>query len=335
SLVPVISVQAGADVTVACTLPDDTFSIQKVHWSKQSAGATLKSIVTLWKNVNPVYGAGFSPSKVKAAFNERNSTLTILRTSTEDEGMYHCAVIEYTAVTWSGTYLSLKGNTQRTTNYTVVQHSGEMDPIGSGNSKTLQCSVLSVSQNQTCSEDLSVFWFRAASDESHPHIIYSDGNRAAKCNQKADTQRRCVHHFSKNISSSEVGTYYCAVATCGEILFGDGTKADPEKIQFKWLATISLCFCISVMTNIFFICYKTPKAACVKSEGENDLNYAALHFSGAKYTRGRKKELKTEESCEGENDLNYAALHFSGAKYTRGRKKELKTEESVYSDIKI
>ncbi|KAM9740759.1 uncharacterized protein ACNS7B_012088 [Menidia menidia] len=269
SLVPVISVQAGADVTVACTLPDDTFSIQKVHWSKQSAGDTLKSIVTLWKNVNPVYGAGFSASKVKAAFNERNSTLTILRTSTEDEGMYHCAVIEYTAVTWSGTYLSLKGNTQRTKNYTVVQHSGEMDPIGSGNSKTLQCSVLSDSENQTCSGDLSVFWFRAASDESHPHIIYSDGNRANKCNQKADTQRRCVHHFSKNISSSEVGTYYCAVAKCGEILFGDGTKADPEKIHFKWLATISVCFCISVMTNIFFICYKTPKAASVKSEGMN------------------------------------------------------------------
>ncbi|KAF3838700.1 hypothetical protein F7725_010468 [Dissostichus mawsoni] len=34
--------------------------------------------------------------------------------------------------------------------------------------------------------------------------------------------------LSKNVSSSDAGTYYCAVATCGEILFGHGTKLDIE-----------------------------------------------------------------------------------------------------------
>ncbi len=38
---------------------------------------------------------------------------------------------------------------------------------------------------------------------------------------------------------------------------------------------------------------------------------------------------------EGGDDLNYAALHFSGKKATRGRKKkELETEESVYAQVK-
>ena len=104
-----VTVQLGEPVTLTCVLPDKR-SIEKLQWSKQSAGDTLKSIVILWKNQDPLYGPGFSASKLKTTYNERNSTLTILKISKEGEGMYHCAVFEYAAVTWSGTYLSLKGN---------------------------------------------------------------------------------------------------------------------------------------------------------------------------------------------------------------------------------
>ena len=38
---------------------------------------------------------------------------------------------------------------------------------------------------------------------------------------------------------------------------------------------------------------------------------------------------------EGGDNLNYAALHLTGLKASRGRKKkELKTEESVYSQVR-
>ena len=38
---------------------------------------------------------------------------------------------------------------------------------------------------------------------------------------------------------------------------------------------------------------------------------------------------------EGGHDLNYAAVHFSGRKATRGgKKREVETEESVYSQVK-
>ncbi|TWW63291.1 hypothetical protein D4764_03G0002990 [Takifugu flavidus] len=30
----------------------------------------------------------------------------------------------------------------------------------------------------------------------------------------------------RNLNTSKAGTYYCAVATCGRILFGNGTKLD-------------------------------------------------------------------------------------------------------------
>ncbi|KAM4555699.1 uncharacterized protein PAE49_014677 [Odontesthes bonariensis] len=263
SLVPVVTVQLGESVTLTCVLPVDTWSTEKLHWYKQSAGDTLKSIVMLWRSFNPTYGPEFSASKLKATCNEKNSTLTIFRTSKEDEGMYHCAVFGYAAVTWSGTYLSLTGNSERTSNYIVVQQPAVPDPAGPGDSVSLQCSVLSDSENKTCSGDLSVFWFRAASNKSHPHIIFSDGNGRNECDKRAATQRRCVYHFSKSISSSDAGTYYCAVATCGEILFGDGAKPEIEKTssEFNMLVIITICFGISVIVNVFFICYKTPRAA--------------------------------------------------------------------------
>ena len=73
------------------------------------------------------------------------------------------------------TVLHCIGNTERTSNYTVVQWPTVSDPVHPGDSVTLQCSVLSDYKNKT---------------------------------------------------SFDARTYYCAVATCGEILFGNGTKLE-------------------------------------------------------------------------------------------------------------
>ncbi|XP_026186742.1 uncharacterized protein LOC113144729 [Mastacembelus armatus] len=223
TLVPVITVQLHEPVTFTCFLPDKDFIRNGLQWYKQSVGDNLKLILTLRTNINPTYEPEFSESRFKVKHNQNISNLIILRTSQEDEGMYHCAVRVWNTFTWSGTYLSLKGNTQRTSDYSVVQ-STVSDPVHPGDSVTLQCSVLSDSESDTCPRDHSVYWFRAGSDESHPNIIYTNGNN--ECEKRSDTVKSCVYHFSKNISSSDAGTYYCAVATCGQILFGNGTKLD-------------------------------------------------------------------------------------------------------------
>ncbi|XP_027141787.1 uncharacterized protein LOC109138837 isoform X2 [Larimichthys crocea] len=222
TLVPVTTVQLGEHVTFTCVLPKK-WNNENIHWYKQSAGGNLKLIVSLITNTNHVYGPEFPTSRFEVKVNKNISSLTILWTIQEDEGMYHCAFMDWNVNAWSATYLSLKGNSQRTSNYDVVQWSTVSDPVRPGDSVTLQCSVFSDSENKTCSEDHSVFWFRAGSDKSHPDIIYADGNRHDQCDK---SQKRCVYHFSKNVSSSDEGTYYCAVATCGEILFGNGSKLD-------------------------------------------------------------------------------------------------------------
>lgn len=109
TLPQLITVQLSEPATFTCVLPDDALG-GRFYWYKQSAGDNLKLIVTLRKNTNLVYGPEFSHSRMDVKVDRNISYLTILSTSEEDEGMYHCAVVALIKITWSGTNLSLKGN---------------------------------------------------------------------------------------------------------------------------------------------------------------------------------------------------------------------------------
>ncbi|KAJ8337701.1 hypothetical protein SKAU_G00366670 [Synaphobranchus kaupii] len=63
----------------------------------------------------------------------------------------------------------------------------------------------------------------------------------------------CVYNFPKrNLSLSDAGTYYCAVATCGEILFGNGTKLDIERGEFA--AQLSIFVWLSIIRTGVLCC---------------------------------------------------------------------------------
>ncbi|CAB1351619.1 unnamed protein product [Coregonus sp. 'balchen'] len=60
--------------------------------------------------------------------------------------------------------------------------------------------------------------------------MYTHGYRSDQCEKSPETGllHRAVSTTSPrgNLSLSDAGTYYCAVATCGETLFGNRTKLD-------------------------------------------------------------------------------------------------------------
>ncbi|XP_036932375.1 uncharacterized protein LOC119007098 [Acanthopagrus latus] len=329
ALVPVTTVQLGESVTFTCVLPLDEGGGKRLYWYKQSVGDDLKLIVTFMKHSTPVYGPEFSDSRWDLKVEKNISRLIILKATEEDEGMYHCAVIDWNETFWNGTYLSLKGISQRTWNYTVVQQPTASDPVRPGDLKTLQCSVLSDSETKTCPGDHSVFWFRVGSDKSHPNILYTDGNRRDECEDRSDSQKSCVHHFSKKVSSSDAGTYYCAVATCGEILFGNGAKVETERRMSPELIALVMaiiCLVISLIGNIVFICRRTSRSICEQCKGIEGIPSQA---------RNDNSSQPVCDVMEGGDDLNYAALPLTGRKATSGRKKkEPKTEESVYSQLR-
>uniref|UniRef100_A0A8C6KES2 Ig-like domain-containing protein n=1 Tax=Nothobranchius furzeri TaxID=105023 RepID=A0A8C6KES2_NOTFU len=217
ALVPVVTVQLGEPATLTCVLTKEWLGLKILRWYKQDAGDSLRVIASMHKNANHKYGSGFSPSRLKADYHKQTINLTILRTVKEDEGMYHCAIMDWVENIWSGIYLSIKGKT-------LVN-----DPVRIGDSVNLECSVLSNTEKNNCTEDLKVFWFRSGSHKSYPEIIYTDDD----C--KKEDLRRCVYSLSKSVTSSDAGTYYCAVATCGEILFENGHTLHIGMIlHYKW-----------------------------------------------------------------------------------------------------
>ncbi|XP_031159121.1 uncharacterized protein LOC116052504 [Sander lucioperca] len=322
TLTPVTTVHLGEPATLTCVFSNKELSSKKLHWYKQSAGETLKCIVTLWKSTQPQYAPDVSESRLEVKYDKNFSNLTILSTTKEDEGMYHCAFMEWNDNQWSGTYLLVKGNTQRTSNYTVVQWPTLSDPVRPGDSVSFQCSILSDSEDKTCPGDDSVFWFRAGSDKSHPDIIYTDERQHDGCDKRSDTQKSCVYRFSKIVSSSDAGTYYCAVATCGEILFADGTKLDIEgtsvwsqkanTIIFSVISAISL---IVTAFLIYAIKRNNTAVAGQKHSGgqkipqrdEDTSIYSAVVFTVMKTGSGAIKKSKAAE-----RQRSYAAVKAFG-----------------------
>ena len=105
-----------------------------------------------------------------------------------------------------------------------VKQSPETVSVQPGNSTTLEYTLLSTNKENLvqCPGEHSVHWFRAGSGRSHPGFIYTHSSR-----REEQEENSCVYSLSKTIhNSSDAGTYYCAVVTCGEILFGGGTKVE-------------------------------------------------------------------------------------------------------------
>uniref|UniRef100_A0A8C7Q8M8 Ig-like domain-containing protein n=1 Tax=Oncorhynchus mykiss TaxID=8022 RepID=A0A8C7Q8M8_ONCMY len=109
-------------------------------------------------------------------------------------------------------------------NSKTVVHQSVSKSVQPGDSVSLNCTI----HTETCAGEHSVYWFRHGSGKSHPGIIYSIGDRSDQCENSSEAEsstQSCVYNLPKrNLSLSDAGTYYCAVASCGEILFGNGTK---------------------------------------------------------------------------------------------------------------
>uniref|UniRef100_A0A3B3VAQ1 Ig-like domain-containing protein n=1 Tax=Poecilia latipinna TaxID=48699 RepID=A0A3B3VAQ1_9TELE len=138
----------------------------------------------------------------------------------EDEATYLCQ-------TGAAYNLAFVYGTNLIKSYRVNQTS-DMKSILLGTSVTLQCSLHPEKKKKgstdQCADEHDVFWFRAES-ESNPGFIYADKKHCSK-----QAGRSCEYRLPKTIqNSSDAGTYYCAVVTCGEILFGEGTKVETSK----------------------------------------------------------------------------------------------------------
>ncbi|XP_029918556.1 uncharacterized protein LOC115367004 [Myripristis murdjan] len=259
--------RVGEDVTLSC-MRLNNLTRAYLFWIRLDA-----------KNFPEVLGGTFSFDSdrvtktrgITAKQEPGKFVLHITKTELSDTAVYYCIKVEQLRMDFlKGTFLRI---TDSEPDITVVTQVFPSEPVYEGDPVTLQCSLLSDSENKACPAEHSVFWFRAGSDESHPRIIYTHGNRSDGCEKSPEAgspPQSCVYNFSKNSgSSSDAGTYYCAVATCGEILFGNGAKLD---IKANWdnymaqhilLLVLSTALAICLIVIIFLIyTIKTKTPSC-------------------------------------------------------------------------
>uniref|UniRef100_A0A8C5FIB8 Uncharacterized LOC115552295 n=1 Tax=Gadus morhua TaxID=8049 RepID=A0A8C5FIB8_GADMO len=323
-LVFVESAGLGDTVTLHCECGDTDSNY--LYWYKQSPGCLPEMVASkLFESITlkPQINLTLTEGEVVCVFH-----LIIQNVTKGDEANYFCQ--PYSRDKWNNfTFLSVKDpNDHRFVSQTVVQQPVTAS-VQLGDPVALQCSITSQRTNRRnqCQGEPSVYWFRSGSGSSHPAAIYMNGNRSGECPNSSgppSAPQSCVYTLPKNnVDSSDAGTYHCALAACGEVVFGKGTKLDIT--QTNWHVTmvlgILLACCLAVIIILFLT--RNTKYVCDHRKGTLSASNQVPHDSG------------NQEQQDGETDsLNYAALEFSGRK-TRGRMKNSgRIQESLYSAVR-
>ncbi|KAF3836869.1 hypothetical protein F7725_004333 [Dissostichus mawsoni] len=109
----------------------------------------------------------------------------------------------------------------------------------------------------------------------------------------------CTTCQMESLNPSHAGTYYCAVGSCGHIMFGDGTELDFEDEVDSLVYFLSGALAINsiLVVLLAFLVYKIKKRNICQSTGyrdANSLHYAALSVNVPSRSR-RQRNINNDE----------------------------------------
>ncbi|CDQ83328.1 unnamed protein product [Oncorhynchus mykiss] len=314
----------GGTVTLTCFRPN--VSVTSFDWFKQSFGQKpLHMASSPYIGQDSFYSNNFikdftQTKRLGVRRGLYTCNLTISKAQPGDSATYYCSTrVIYELTIGEGTVLFVKDSESNSMSVLQQPVSESVQP---GDSVTLNCTI----HTKTCAGERSVLWFRHGSGESRPGIIYTHGNRSDQCEKSTEAgspTQSCVYNLPKrNLSFSDAGTYYCAVASCGEILFGDGTKLDLQVPEHHPPFDLSPTVLALVVSNIVLgiVTLLLVWALCKNRD-----------------SRGRTDVPTSQGNQNQDSDvLNYAAVSFTPKKKSSSRTARKKTsrEDAVYSDVR-
>ncbi|KAK2900175.1 hypothetical protein Q8A73_013304 [Channa argus] len=228
-----ISAKTGQNVTLQCFYDGDMAT--RFYWYKQTVGQEPRLVSTSYKyESNGIFHDEFNNNPRFILDTEKGKHhLEIRDIQISDSATYFCASSHsYMFEFGDGTTVSVTGSGLH---IPALVHQSVSETIQPGDSLTLNCTV----QTGTCDGEHSVYWFRN-SRESLPQLIYIHGSRDDHCEKKPKTQTQtCFYNLPmKTLNLSHLGNYYCAVISCGHILFGNGTKLDGKRLLFSFRSIV-------------------------------------------------------------------------------------------------
>uniref|UniRef100_A0A671KG36 Novel immune-type receptor 3a n=1 Tax=Sinocyclocheilus anshuiensis TaxID=1608454 RepID=A0A671KG36_9TELE len=288
---PLVVAELGSSVILPCSYSFDM--IHTVSWYKQTVGKKpLLIAYSSHLSVSFIYQNGFD--KVERYSFEVGTdflNMSIINLKENDFANYYCAVTFFNTIQFGEGMISLHKGKDSAIGSIVLQQPVS-DRLHPGDSVTLQCSVIS----QICAGEYSVYWFRHSSGHSHPGLIYTRDNRSDQCMEKSEngsSTQSCVFNLSQTeLRPSDAGIYYCAVATCGKIHFGNGTKliVEVENVTyfFVFMVVHENCYYFSIFDFNFL------ESSCFNPTESDALNYVALSFS-KRLTTSKRSSGKTSQ----------------------------------------
>ncbi|XP_014901777.1 uncharacterized protein LOC106955863 [Poecilia latipinna] len=308
--IPLKVVDVGGNVTLHCPRSNEAGDF--FYWHRQPLGHMLQIVVSLVLGKEK-FSEQFNNNRFKFTPGDSQYSLTIKDIIKEDEATYFCqSGTAYFQSFSTGIYLAVNDCKSRTV--THVRQTPESTSVKEGDTANLHCSLLSSSRENTSDNlsDYHVYWFRTGFGESRLSFIYTQKN--------SDSNSSRVFQLSKTIqNSSDTGIYYCAVVTCGKILFGEGTKVEMSSKFNPPVIVLSVLLACCVTLIISLIVYIKQK-----------------RFGYFKGSSGQQKTLGNQPSdtdARGD-EANYVALNFATRK-TKGVKKRTESPpECVYSAVR-
>ncbi|XP_039677645.1 uncharacterized protein LOC120572416 [Perca fluviatilis] len=277
----IVSANVGDKVTLRCFCEGEAAWL---YWYKQTLGQKPRLISTIY-----VYGIKitfYNEFKNNSRFrlDTADKNLTIFDLNISDSATYYCATSNAVVLDFAeGTIINVKGSDLKDPAWV---HQSSSESIQPGGSVTLDCTV----DTGTCDGEHSVYWFKN-SEESQPGLIYTHGGRNDQCERKPNTQTHtCVYKLPmKSLNLSHAGTYYCAVASCGHILFGNGTKLKFEDevdspvlvyfLTFTTILSVLLAFLMCMMNNRNRCLYSSKTKTNASKTQRDDTWTECVYFS--------------------------------------------------------
>ncbi|XP_041740568.2 uncharacterized protein LOC121572596 [Coregonus clupeaformis] len=321
--IPLVTANVGETVTLHCFYKGNLALY--FMWYKQTMGDNLQILSVFYKyNKNATFYHEFKGNtRFSVQSGEGMNHLKISDLQHSDSATYYCGNSYANQVMFEeGAILIVKGSGSR--NMSVLQQPVS-ESVLPGDSVTLNCTIYT----ETCVGEHSVYWFRHGSGESLPGIFYTDGDRRDQCEKSPEAgspTQSCVYNLHKrNLSLSDAGTYYCAVASCWEILFGNGTKLDIQVPEHDPPFDLSPTVLALVVSNIILgiVTLLLVWALC-KTQNRD--------------SRGRTDVPTSQGNQNQDSDvLNYAAVSFTPKKNSsssRRAREKTSREDAVYSDVR-
>ncbi|XP_023184671.1 uncharacterized protein LOC111607062 isoform X2 [Xiphophorus maculatus] len=252
------TVTAGQKVNLSCPLQTSALYQETLYWIRLVSGNWPEF---LGATFNFEYDEESKIPRIQTKQEDGEFLLHINDAKRNDTGLYYCVKIrQLDFIFMNGTFLQIRG---KESDVTVFLEDSPSFAIQSETQKTLQCSVLAYSERKTCPADNRVYWFKAGSDNSHPNLLYLQENSGDECERIPETPsaQKCFYNFSE---TSDAGIYSCAVAACGQILFGNGAKRlGPNSEDFSKILLPSLGSTLVIsLAVISWLIYKIKKKKC-------------------------------------------------------------------------